>query len=143
MGDFVLDLSDCDIFVDDSLLIDKKVSFVFGKNGTGKSTMASLFKDQTENYDFRCFQGFDGIVGEDKKLNAVILGEENNEIDREIQALEAEISNAEKEISDIEKEVLPSEDNADNLWKEVESKKKIIRIRKARLIISVQDLLEK
>lgn len=124
MGDFVLDLSDCDIFVDDSLLIDKKVSFVFGKNGTGKSTMASLFKDQTENYDFRCFQGFDGIVGEDKKLNAVILGEENNEIDREIQALEAEISNAEKEISDIEKEVLQSEDNADNLWKEVESKKK-------------------
>lgn len=89
------------------------------------------------------FSGFDGIVGEDKKLNAVILGEENNEIDREIQALEAEISNAEKEISDIEKEVLPSEDNADNLWKEVESKKKNIRIRKARLIISVQDLLEK
>lgn len=143
MRDFVLDLSDRDIFVDDSLLIDKKVSFLFGKNGTGKTTIASLFKDQTEDYDFRCFQGFDGIVGEDKKLNAVILGEENNEIDKEIQALEVEISNAEKEISDIEKEVLPPEDNADNLWKEVESKKKNIRIRKARLIISVQDLHEK
>lgn len=66
MGDFVLDLSDCDIFVDDSLLIDKKVSFVFGKNGTGKSTMASLFKDQTENYDFRCFQGLMVLLGKIK-----------------------------------------------------------------------------
>lgn len=123
MGDFTLDLTGCDIFLDESLVIDKKVSFIFGKNGTGKSTLASLFQKQSEDYDFRCFQGFDGIVGEDRKLNAVILGEENNEIDRKIKILEKEISDKENSISDIENEVLPSEVNDDNLWSEVDKRK--------------------
>lgn len=124
MGDFTLDLTGCDIFLDESLVIDKSVSFIFGKNGTGKTTLAYLFQEQSEDYDFRCFQGFDGIVGEDRKLNAVILGEENNEIDKEIKILEKEISDKEKLISDIEKEVLPSEDNTNNLWEKVDERKK-------------------
>lgn len=37
MGDFTLDLTGCDIFLDESLVIDKSVSFIFGKNGTGDS----------------------------------------------------------------------------------------------------------
>lgn len=130
MGDFTLDLTGCDIFLDESLVIDKSVSFIFGKNGTGKTTLAYLFQEQSEDYDFRCFQGFDGIVGEDRKLNAVILGEENNEIDKEIKILEKEISDKEKLISDIEKEVLPSEDNTNNLWEKVDEKKSIYISRK-------------
>lgn len=123
MGDFTLNLTGCDIFLDESLVIDKKVSFIFGKHGTGKTTLASLIQKQSVDYDFRCFQGFDDVVGEDRKLNAVILGEENNEIDRKIKELEEEISDKENLISDIENEVLQSEDNDDNLWSEVEKRR--------------------
>lgn len=133
MEDFILDLTGSDIFLEDKLLIDKKLSFIFGKNGTGKSTLASLFQEQSEDYDFRCFQGFDGIVGEDRKLNAVILGEENNEIDKEIKILEKEISDKEKLISGIEKEVIPSEDNTYNLWEKVYERKKVYRDQESKI----------
>lgn len=122
MDNILLDLRDSKIFVEDSLLIDKKISLVFGKNGTGKSTLASLFQEQAEIYDIRCFQGFDGIVGEDKKLNAVILGVQNNEIDRKIQSNEIKIIQRENSIKELQKETLRSEENPDNLWGTVNNK---------------------
>ncbi len=100
-----------DLFECKSLSLDKKLNFIFGKNGTGKSTLTNLINEQfKKTYDIRIFNGFDNIVGENKKLNAVILGEENNEINNQIlqkeQERKQEVKNREKEqkiLEDFEK----------------------------------------
>lgn len=74
MADISLDLKDSKLFSDNELEINEKVCFIFGKNGTGKSTLVSLFKEQISNYDVNIFNGFDGVIGENKKLNAIVLG---------------------------------------------------------------------
>lgn len=58
---------------EDTLCLDKSVTVIFGKNGSGKSTLSKRIK---ETFSDECylFNGFDGIVGEKKELNAVVLG---------------------------------------------------------------------
>lgn len=52
-------------------------NFIFGKNGAGKSTLSKMISSQSANeYDVHIFAGFNNIV-EDKRLNAIVLGEEN------------------------------------------------------------------
>lgn len=133
MSDVVLDLKMNSIFSDSQLCIDKKITFIFGKNGTGKSTLASLLKKQIIDYDVRCFQGFDDIVGQDKRLNAVILGEENNEIEQQIKNYESEIIKKEDFIKEIEKEINESRENPDNLWKKVDDKKSELFLQKKKI----------
>lgn len=135
MSDVVLDLKISGIFSDSQLCIDKKITFIFGKNGTGKSTLASLLKKQIGDYDVRCFQGFDDIVGQDKRLNAVILGEENNEIEQQIKNYESEIIKKEDCIKEIEKEINESTENPDNLWKKVDEKKDELHLQKKKINI--------
>lgn len=129
----VLDLKISDIFYDSQLCIDKKITFIFGKNGTGKSTLASLLKKQIVDYDVRCFEGFDDIVGQDKRLNAVILGEENNEIEQQIKNYESEIIKKENCIKEIEKEINESTENPYNLWKKVDEKKSELYLQKKKI----------
>lgn len=71
MSDIKLDLTKTRIFGQDELIIDKKLTFIFGKMLTGKSTLTSLFKSQMKesqmkDFDVSCFQGFDDILGEDE-----------------------------------------------------------------------------
>ncbi len=47
-----------DIFEDSELELDKKITFIFGKNGTGKSTFTEEIKKMTSDYDVSVFQGF-------------------------------------------------------------------------------------
>ncbi|WP_214770266.1 AAA family ATPase [Exiguobacterium sp. s39] len=55
----------------------KNKNFIFGKNGAGKSTLRKMILSQlSDNYDVRIFTGFNNLVV-DKKLNAIVLGEEN------------------------------------------------------------------
>lgn len=105
------------------VLFDKKVNFVFGKNGCGKSTISSLIKEQySSEYDVRVFNGFDGVVGENSRLETVILGEENNDINNQILELEREIDDIKREIDVIRNNISESEDNPNNLWKEHKNK---------------------
>ena len=39
-----IDLSSVNIFEDNELELDKKITFIFGKNGTGKSTITEEIK---------------------------------------------------------------------------------------------------
>lgn len=39
-----IDLSTIDVFEDQELELNKNVTFIFGKNGTGKSTLANQIK---------------------------------------------------------------------------------------------------
>jgi len=122
MSGIKLNLINENLFKEDELLLDKKLTFIFGKNGTGKSTLVKILKEQVNNYNVSIFQGFEKIVGEDKKLNAVVLGESNVEIDKQISTLEKEIEENQSKIDEIRKETEKNEEIPDNLWKEVQDK---------------------
>jgi len=75
------------------ILISKKVNFIFGKNGTGKSTVANRIRDQFYGtYNISIFDGFESIVGENHRLDAIALGTENTVIQTKIDAISSEIA---------------------------------------------------
>ena len=65
------------------------------------------------------------MIGENNRLNAVILGEENNEIAQEIENMKKDIKKKEEEIDKIDSEIKEPKDNSENLWKKVEEIKRI------------------
>ena len=81
-----------DKFSSSELELGEKCTYIFGKNGTGTTSIADMIKNQIIDNDVRVFKNFDEILSEDKKLNAVILGEENNEINKQIKKLERTVS---------------------------------------------------
>lgn len=112
-----IDLSGVSIFESNELELDKKITFIFGKNGTGKSTITEEFKKLNANYDVSVFQGFNNIIDENHRLNAVVLGEENATINRQIEKKKKEIEEKTKEINKLKKELLkPEEDGVSNFW---------------------------
>ncbi|TLQ06286.1 hypothetical protein FEZ48_10350 [Marinilactibacillus psychrotolerans] len=70
----------------------KKKNFIFGKNGTGKSTLCEVIKKKKgEKFDVRLFQGFESVLSENKKLNSIVLGEENKQIQEKVDEKKANI----------------------------------------------------
>ena len=66
----VLDLSSIEVFEEDQIGFDKRVTFIFGKNGTGKTTIAEEMKKLTPGYDVMTFRGFANIIDENKRLKS-------------------------------------------------------------------------
>ncbi|GBR74116.1 putative AAA family ATPase [Candidatus Termititenax aidoneus] len=96
------------------LLIAKKVNFIYGKNGTGKTTITDAIKAQySDAYDVCIFKDFAGIVGENQRLDAIALGTKNTEIQAKIDAIDVEITA-------IKKEIEKPEDDTENLFTELE-----------------------
>ncbi len=88
----------------------KKINFVFGKNGTGKTTIADTIRAQfSDIYNVCIFKDFEGVIGENNRLNAVALGTENAEIQVKIEEIN-------KEIDDIKKEVDEPVDKTENFF---------------------------
>lgn len=72
-----------------------KTNFIFGKNGTGKSTLVDLITSQYQNdYDIRLFTGMEMYL-EDEKLNVVLLGKESKDKKIALESLEQEIKELE------------------------------------------------
>lgn len=96
-----IDLSEySDRFSVQGMHLNKNVNFIFGRNGTGKSTITKQIKTQFEDhYDVRIFQDFEGITGENKRLDAIALGKENTEIQGKLDNLDVEIRKITSEIS--------------------------------------------
>ena len=82
-------------FEDESINFDKSVNLVFGKNGTGKSSICDLIRIRNSNgehgYDAYIFQGFESVISDDQKLNAIVLSEENTKIDKIIKNMRARL----------------------------------------------------
>lgn len=118
-----IDLSDINIFDENSIDINKKTCFIFGNNGTGKSTLTNHLKNSLRELDVRVFQGFDSVVNDNEELNAVVLGEQNVEIDKEVRNIDNEISQIDIEKSEIERLIDKSNHDEDNFYHKMISDK--------------------
>lgn len=77
----------------------KSKNFIFGKNGTGKSSIVTCIEEQySEEYDVRVFQGYERIIAEQGQLNSIALGTENVALQPRIEAAEAIVSNLQTEL---------------------------------------------
>ena len=112
----IIDLKNNELFVEDEIEFEKTHSFVFGKNGTGKSTLTGLIESQCEEYDVRVFQGFEKLIGDNKTLNAIVLGEENKEINEKIEEKNKEFEEKLYEKRKILLKIEEPQKGIDNLW---------------------------
>ncbi len=111
-----IDLSAVEVFADNEIEFDKRITFIFGKNGTGKSTIANRLKNECD-YEVSVFQGFSNIIDDNKRLNAVVLGEENATINRQIEAKKIEIEEKNVKIDEIKKTLQrPNDESISNFW---------------------------
>ena len=113
----IIDLSNEPLYMENSLDLSKKYSFVFGKNGTGKSTLTRIISEQgSSDYDVRIFAGFEGVVDEHSNLNAVVLGKENSKINKLIKERKVELEELEKTRRLLRRVYEPLEDGTENLY---------------------------
>lgn len=83
----------------------KNKNFIFGKNGAGKSTICKMVKEQfRELHNVQIFSGFENITKNDK-LNALLLGNENIEIQKKLKPLEDELKALNLDKLKLEKEI--------------------------------------
>lgn len=82
-------------FLNSELTDLKRKNFIYGKNGTGKSSLVKAIKEQySDDYDIKIFDGWRGIIKKNNYLDAIALGEINVDKQTEID----EIDNKIKEI---------------------------------------------
>lgn len=83
--------------------LSKSKNIIFGRNGTGKSTLCKLIEEQFSNeYNVHIFSGFDGLVV-DNKMNALVLGKETKEAKEGIERIESQLTKLYKEKESLEK----------------------------------------
>lgn len=108
------------------LPISKKNNFIFGKNGTGKTTIADeLISQFSDTYSVHVFKDFDGVAV-NERLDAVALGTENAEIQKQIDFVDGEIAI-------IAKEVGMPEDDTENLFTKAASAKKSLETQQKKI----------
>lgn len=113
----IIDLSGVEVFDSDQIDFDKRITFVFGKNGTGKSTITEEIRKLSPDYEVSAFQGFSNLIDENKRLNAVVLGEENAAISRQIEIKKAEVELKNSELESIKKTLQkPEDESVSNFW---------------------------
>lgn len=106
-----------DRFIDTTYSGLKQKNFIYGKNGTGKSTITQTISDSFhDTHDVRIFQGFDSVA-ENSVLNAISLGKENASI-------QPQIDQVNLDISELESELIANESRPDNLYARCQAKEK-------------------
>jgi len=92
-----IDLSNhSNIFTTHSHEFSNKINFVFGRNGTGKTTITEEIERQlSDRYDVCVFKDFEGVA-ENERLDAISLGTQNAKIQKEISIIDKEIKEIKK-----------------------------------------------
>ncbi len=113
------------LYDDNYLKLSSQKCIIFGKNGTGKTTLCKLVSEQIKNMDVRVFDGFKNLLGSDQKLNAVILGEDNVQIRKKIEEENSKLSQKRQEKEKIQENIEePKDENIHNLWTKFDDAKK-------------------
>lgn len=113
------------LYDDHYLKFSTQKCIIFGKNGTGKTTLCKLVSEQIKNMDVRVFDGFKNLLGSDQKLNAVILGEDNVQIRKKIEEENNKLSQKRQEKEKIQENTEePKDKNIHNLWTAYDDAKK-------------------
>lgn len=83
-----IDLNDIPLFMDSSSVELSDTNLIYGKNGTGKSTMVKAISRQINDAE-HCiiFDGMERFIRPDNQLNAILLGTRNLEIEKSINDL--------------------------------------------------------
>lgn len=114
------------IFNVESLENLKQKNIIFGKNGSGKSSITKAIKEKySETYDIRIFQGMDSIIKDNKKLNSIVLGTENVNLQPQIEQLTKDITEISVELKKLEEnntnsELYKAKQSKENLEKKLE-----------------------
>lgn len=104
-----------DRFADKKLKDLKRKNFIYGKNGTGKTSITEMISNQySESHNINIFQGFHRILEENGGLNAIALGKKNAELQPQIDFKKAEV---EKLMRDVSSPELENENAFDRLEK--------------------------
>lgn len=94
-----------DRFVDKKLKDLKRKNFIYGKNGTGKTSITEMISNQySESHNINIFQGFHRILEENGGLNAIALGKKNAELQPQIDLKKDEVEKLLRDISSPELE---------------------------------------
>ena len=97
-----------DVFNDDTIVFEGDINFVYGENGTGKTTIAAEINSQySDKYNICEFKDFTSLVRENGRLNAISLGQVNAE-------LQKKINSATKKITDYKKQLEEPEEGGDD-----------------------------
>lgn len=80
------------LFSQSSITELKSKTYIYGKNGSGKSTIVrALQEEYGDSYDLRVFQGFSKIISNKDELDALVLGVKNTDIQEQIKKIDEEI----------------------------------------------------
>lgn len=100
------------IFSDTKLKNLKRKNFIYGRNGTGKSSISKAINEEyKENYDVRIFYGGESFIYESESLDAIALGSNNVEVQPQIDKIKKEIDEIYAELNEEELDTLG------NRWK--------------------------
>lgn len=102
-------------FEDEEIDFSKSINIIYGKNGTGKSSICRLMKEQWKDKEVCIFRGFNELLDKNEKLNAIVLGEDNSKINKEVTSLEEEISEIEREIEEKKENIEEPEEGDDRV----------------------------
>ena len=91
------------IFSDTKLKNLKRKNFIYGRNGTGKSSISKAINEEyKENYDVRIFYGGESFIYESESLDAIALGSNNVEVQPQIDKIKKEIDEINAELNEEE-----------------------------------------
>lgn len=94
-----------DVFNDNMIVFDRNINFVYGENGTGKTTIAAEINNQfSDKYNVCEFKDFTSLVGENGRLNAISLGQVNAELQKKINSATKKIAEYREQLEEPEED---------------------------------------
>lgn len=113
------------LFTQERLLLSPHINFIYGRNGTGKSSLAESIKNQLDDpRRVFLFQGFESVIGKNEKLNAIILGEANVEINRSLEEKHNQLNQIEANIDNEKNELEVLDGKTEHFGNRLEAAKK-------------------
>lgn len=92
----------------------KAKNFVYGKNGTGKTSIShAILKQYNDQFDIHLFEGFRSVVGDNHILDAISLGTKNTSV----QPL---IEDAQNKLTEIDRDLVPLDNQGTNLYSKLQ-----------------------